>query len=197
MTRLVSEEKTWEIADRRAKKIEQHMSPPGQLKGINPVLEERRLKYGIPDEAFKVQACFKRIYVWQVQPWDGETYGPDSQIIKLDTTKQRGKESTPRGIIVSAGMESLDALLSHGMAVGDLVWIVAMGVYRLPVLEIDARDEVLLVLQVGDVTGGEDTWERIQSGELTVNYDDEARQHYYDWRGKSIPRPISPFVPDL
>lgn len=196
MSKLVSAERSWEIADRRAKAIEKHMSPPGKLKGISPILEERRLKYGIPDKAFKIQASFKRIYVWQVQPWDGETFNPDGLIIKTELAQQRDKQSTPRGVILSAGLHAKDCLVSNGLDVGDLVWVVALGIYRLPVFEIDGTDVTMMVLQVGDVTGDEDTWERVQRGELTEQYDLEAKQHYYEWAGREISRPVDPFVPE-
>lgn len=193
---IVSEAATWAGAERRAEKIEKHMSKPGKLKGISPILEERRLRYGIPDEAFRIQAAFKRIYVKQIEEWDGETYGPESRIIKTQITQQRGRESTPRGIIVSAGLEALDSLISHGMDVGDVVWIVQLAMFRLPVLEIDGKDEHVLVLQVGDVTGAEDTMARLRSGELSMKYDAEAGQHYYEWRGRESMRPKSPWISD-
>jgi len=191
---LVSAERFRAMVERRAGVIQKHMSPPGKLKGVTGKLEERRFRYGIPDEAFKVQATFKRVFVKQIEEWEGETFGPDSRLVRTDVQKQRGRESTPRGVLVSAGLEAQDVLLSHGIELGDIVWIVQMSIFRLPVLSIDGTDEVLLVLNVGDVNGCEDAWERLQSGEMVSEYDEKAKQHHYTWKGKELPRPISPWI---
>jgi hypothetical protein len=153
--------KLWERAERRALTIQKHMSLPGAL-GLPEKLDQRRLQYGIPDEAFAIQATFKRIFVKQIPDWDGETYGPE------------------------------DILHSHGIELGDIVWIVQMAIFRLPVLEIDGTPEVVLVLQAGDIVGCVDTMERVKRGELKQGYDPVDRCSYYDGR----PKPISPWIPD-
>lgn len=180
---------------RRREEIASHISPPGALKGLPPLLEQRRHEFKIPDEAFQIQASFKRVYLWQHEPWQGETFGPNSSIVRTDIAEQRGRESTPRAVIVSAGLYAEDCLRSNGMGLGDIVWIIALGVFRLPILTIDARDEILMVLQVGDITGGEDTWLRLQNGSLIKRYDPESHEFLYEWNGELMPK-RDPFVPD-
>jgi hypothetical protein len=183
--------KLWERAERRAVVVQKHMSSAGAL-GLPEKLDERRLIYGIPDEAFAIQATFKRIFVKQIPDWDGETYGPESKIFRTQVSQQRNRESTPRGVLVSAGLEAQDILHSHGIELGDIVWIVQMAIFRLPVLEIDGTPEVVLVLQAGDIVGCVDTMERIKRGALKQGYDPVDRCSYYEGRGK----PISPWIPD-
>lgn len=195
MNIVQSTSQEWRDAELRVPKLEKHHSPPGAL-GLPPLLEERRLKYGIVDEYFKIQAAFKRVYVRQIPEWDGETFGPESQIIRTQNEQRRGRESTPRGVIVSAGPEALDILRTNGMDVGDIVWIVQLAIFRLPVLEIDGKAEVALVLQVGDIVGNEDTKQRLDRGELLLKYDPDALQHYYELPDGSLVRPKSPFIPD-
>lgn len=200
MNIVQSTSQIWRDAELRKPKLEKHHSPPGAL-GLPPLLEERRLKYGIVDEYFKIQAAFKRVYVRQIPDWDGPTFGPESQIIRTENEQERNRQSTPRGVIVSAGLEALDILRSNGMDVGDIVWVVQLAIFRLPVLVIDGKPEVALVLQVGDVVGAEDTMQRVNAEKLVLNYDEAALQHYYERRGDDgeklfSPRPISPWTPD-
>src|SRR5690349_5617893 len=77
------------LAERVSDAIAARMTPAGGL-GLPPLLDERRLQYGIPDEAFEADALFDRVLVWQINPKheDKETFG-DTMIIKPETQEKR------------------------------------------------------------------------------------------------------------
>lgn len=173
MSNIVSEAATWAQANARAADIKKHMSPAGAL-GLPQLLDERRLRYGIVDEAFKIQPAFRRVFLRQIEEWDGETYAPESKIIRTEVAKKRDYESMPRGVLIGAGLEAREVLHSHGIDLGDIVWMVQLGLYRIPVVRINGIDEHIIVLQVGDIVGGEDTAARLRSGDLQLVHDTRA-----------------------
>lgn len=202
MSSIVTEALTWQGAAQRAEKIAKHMSPAGALQ-LPEKLDERRLRYGIADEAFRIQATFKRIFVHQIPEWDGETYGPDSKIVRTEISKKRDREATPRGVLIGAGLESREVLYSHGIELGDIVWIVQLAVFRLPYLSIDGIEERMLVLQVGDIVGCEDTATRLRDKEMVlvhdrrVNYDGYSNNDIcYEHGDGTRVKQVSPWIAD-
>lgn len=179
MSNIVSEAAIFAQAEARSKDIKKHMSPAGAL-GLPPLLDERRLRYGIVDEAFKIQPAFRRVFLRQIEEWEGETYAPESKIIRTENAKKRDYESMPRGVLIGAGLEAREVLHSHGIDLGDIVWMVQLGLYRIPIVRINGKDEHILVLQVGDIVGGEDTAARIRSGDLQLVHDRRALEGGFD-----------------
>ena len=203
MSSVVADAMNWQKADRVIAEIERaHLSPAGAF-GLPEKLDARRLQYRIPDEAFKIQATFKRIFVHQIPEWSGETYGPDSKIVRTEIAQQREREQMPRGVVISAGLEAREVMYSHGIELGDVVWIIQLAVFRLPVLHIDRTPSVVLVLQVGDIVGCEDTMERLKSKEIALVHDRRvgpdgysANEICYEHGDGTRCKQVSPWIPE-
>jgi hypothetical protein len=131
----------------------------------------------------------------QVEEYDTEKFSPESLLYRPQTTQSREFQSSPRGLLISAGIEAMDTLYDHGIALGDIVWITQLGVLRLPYLRVGSEDLYFMVLQVGDIAAGEDTYNRLQSGELALKHDPASNTHYYQWRGQPARVPGKAFVP--
>ncbi len=183
----VNAEKTNE---RRAAMLKKRMARKGALK-LDALLEARRLEYGIPDGAFRVQASFERIIVYNIPP--AEQASAESSIIQMtDKTKERMKDASPRGIIVSAGLEALDSLRTNGMDLGHIVLYTHYVIGTTPVEFIDGKEIKVFIMHAGDITGSEDTAAAIRSGEMEIVWNGE--QHVYRRKGEKA-KPKVPVVP--
>jgi hypothetical protein len=162
-----------EAADEQVRK---KMSRRGEL-GLPPLLDQRRLEFGITDGAFDVQASFDHILVFQLPEKSVEngTYG-DTSIIVPENAKDNRKKSAPRGVIVSAGLKALDELRSNGMELGDIAMFNQISPWRIETDLIGGRWHYLLVLHTGHIIGSEDTTKRLRSGELKLS---RHGQHVY------------------
>lgn len=172
------------------------MSPAGAL-NLPPLIDARRLEYGLPDSAFSVQASFETVYVWQIPIYSGDTFSASSKILKPDQTKSREAKESPRGIIVSAGLTALDALRSHGMDVGHIVTIIKLAPYRVYFDIRGGKQDNLLDLRVGDIHGSLDTSELLRAGKLRVvsgyTKDGGFNHHYVNAEGdgtRSLTNPV-------
>lgn len=136
---------------------------------ITPLLRRRieslkGTKFEMPEEIFRratsSQAVFDRVLVWQ---WPEDWYGGDkfhgTDIDKPESTKARQGYDTPRGIIVSAGLNALDVLRSQGMDIGHVVHFCVNSMYRRPLDDHDSKH--LALLRVGDIVDSEDLAESI------------------------------------
>jgi hypothetical protein len=139
------------VADEWAK----HVAPKGAL-GLPALLDERRIEYGIVDAAFSSEAVFDRIYVWQVDRQEGDTYEGTS-ILRPDSAKDRHRTEAAYGIIVSAGMAALDHLRSNGIDLGHLVKFIRSSPWRMYIGNV-AGIEVppLMVMRDGDLVSSDD-----------------------------------------
>lgn len=160
--------------------IAKRMAPPGAL-GLPKLLDERRLRYGMCDKVFELQAAYDRVLLWQIEPSfsDGEKYG-DTSIYMPDSAKRRVREEAPRGVIVSAGLRALDSLRSNGMDVGHIVSFVRLSPWRLPMDMIAGVPQYVMILRDSDIVGSEDTAAALRSGELAVGAEPD---HFYLGRG--------------
>ncbi len=155
------------IAKRLEDEWKKYVAPAGALKGLPPLLEKRRLEYQIPDAAFGRACMFDKILLFQIPMWEQETFG-DTRIIMSEEGAKREEESAPRGIIVSAGLQALDVLHSHGSGLGHKVLYVHMSPWRVPFMMISGHELHLIPLRVGDLVADEDTGAALLSGELGV-----------------------------
>lgn len=180
------------------KAVRGKISPRGSL-GLPPLLDARRLEYGIIDEAFNNQPVFDRIYVWQLPLHEEETFMQGGAIVKPDWMKARDKKTTPRGILVAAGLSALDTLRSHGIDIGHIVTIIAIAPWTLPIAIVEGHWFELLMLRDGDIVGSDDLATTLRSGVVkttTVPSDNGARVHKYtDAEGKTW-NPVAPFISD-
>lgn len=173
--------------------FEARMAPAGGIPGIPPLLDARRLKYAIPDEAFKVQAAFNVCLVHQIPRFEGETYG-DGPIVMPQTARRKNEEEAPRGIIVSAGLQALDCLRSNGLDLGHLITFCRLAPWRMPVVQLRGHDFYLVILRTGDITGSEDLREALATGRCHIDYEEDSVQHVLvDQRGKRW-NPVVPFI---
>ena len=150
--------------------------------GLPPLLEKRRLQHLIPDGAFRVQASFERVLVYEMAP--AEQASMESSLIQLtDKTKDRLKDSSPRGIIVSAGLAALDSLRTNGMDLGHIVLFTHYVIGTVPIEYIEGKEITVKIMHAGDITGSEDTAEAVRKGELEIAWNDEGKFHEYRRKG--------------
>lgn len=162
--------------------IKAKQAPPGAL-GLPKLLDERRLKYHIPDSAFTMQAAYDRILVWQLF-LEKETFG-DTSIIMPNRAKAREKDEAPRGIVVSAGLKALDDLRTNGMDLGHVINFIRLAPWRMPFDHINATELKLIVCRSGDVVSSDDLASALRLGECWIRHDEESNQHVFvDERGK-------------
>lgn len=186
--------------------IARHISAPGKLKMpaelLPPLLEERRWPYFIPDQAFDIQPASDTVHVWQIgRP--RPTASSDGVVLLTENQRDHERYSSPRGILVSAGLLALDQLRSHGMDLGHIVYLLRLSPYRLPMDMVGHRDQGgLLVLHAGDIKGSEDTMRMLRSGELEVRRVKEpdangvpVERHVFFRDGAEV-IPIRPYMPE-
>ena len=111
-----------------------------------------------------------------------------------DTARQRNEESTPRGVIVSAGLRARDNLASNGMDIGHVVNFIRLSPFRLPYLSISGVEMCLLVMRDGDIVSSEDVPAMKLRGELkVVTKVDEKGREFFSYDGH---RSRVPFIPE-
>src|SRR5262245_56980982 len=94
---------------------------------IPMLLDERRFAYGIPNGAFAQYPAFDKVYIWQIPTKERRTYAQDGQLVMPDAVVSADRNTAPRGIIVSAGLQAMDSLRSTGI---DLSYIVRFKSFR-------------------------------------------------------------------
>lgn len=161
-------DKDLEAAKRRTALIKEHMSPPGEL-GLPPALEAQRLKHGITDAFFKVQASFDRIFVFPIDAEDGDKAEKTTGgIYKPNTTKLRDKQEGSRGVLISAGLTAMDRLMSHGIELGDVVITNKNVPFARRCESISNEALHYLVMRDGDLAGSETLMDRIRAGQHRI-----------------------------
>lgn len=162
---------------RRKDLIASRMSPKGAL-GLPSKLDEARCTYGIPDSAFKMQAVYDRVLVFQVAMHLGETY-EGGLIIQAETTRDRETRKAPLGIIISAGLKALDILRSNGMDLGHRIIHTNSAPYFVRFDNILGKDWHLIVLQAGQITASFDLAEDLSSRATRVRLFDNDGAPYH------------------
>lgn len=157
-----------EAAKRRTALIKEHMSPPGAL-GLPELLEAQRLKYGITDAFFKVQASFDRIFVFPIDAEDGDkAERTTGGIFKPNTTKLRDKQEGNRGVLISMGLSAADRLKSHGYELGHIVITNKNVPFARRCETISEHVLHYLVMRDGDLAGSETLAEEIRAGKKRI-----------------------------
>lgn len=186
-------------AEEETVQIEKRMSPKGAL-GLSPLLDARRLEYGLPDEAFTIsQASFDRIFVWQIDSNEDESYTKGGMIVRPDNKRDADEKASPRGILVSAGLSALDTLRSHGYDLGHIVNFMAIQPWHLPLGFIEAHHKRLLMMRDGDLCGSEDLSTALRSGavKVIVKVDEKgARSHHLVDEEGNAWDPVAPWISD-
>lgn len=172
-------------SERLAREIGDHISK--ESIGLGPLVDIKRKRYGIPDEAFFNQCpAFNKILVAQIPEEEGETYG-GGVIIKTEIAKTRELVEAPRGVIVGAGLQALDVLRSNGMDIGHTVGFTRLAPFRRPFATIGGEKLTLIVLVAGDIVDSEDLGAQLRARKVRViakQNDEGVRIHQYiDERG--------------
>jgi len=127
------------VAESIAKKLEESLAPRGTF-NIPMLLDERRFTYGIPNGAFTAYPVFDKVYVWQIPAQERRTYSKDGAILKPDAVIAYDRNTAPRGVIVSAGLQALDALRSTGIDIGHIIRFKKFSPFIQPIDEIDGKE---------------------------------------------------------
>lgn len=157
------------------------ISPPGSL-GLPELLEDRRLKYDIPDGAFCADAVFDRVLVYQIDRVAGDTF-ENSVLHRPDISRAKQREECPVGIIVGAGLSALDSLRSHGIDLGHMVIFVHLAPFRFQCDTVDGKAVWVLLLRAGDIIASMDLREKTKGGEWSVKTtkdENGVSRHYLD-----------------
>lgn len=160
-------------AERKSKIIRERMSAKGTLPGMTPLLDERRLEYGITDGAFKFNAAFDRVFIWQIPMQKGDKY-EGSLIHMAESTQQREKNKAPHGIVVSAGLLALDTLRSNGIDLGHRVLFAHSAPYHIRYDIIEGQEYHLIILTAGDIIGSEDLATNLKNRTVRIKQSDAA-----------------------
>lgn len=171
----------------RKEAILAHMSK--EPLGLGRLVEEKRWKYGIPDEAFFNQyPAFNRVLVVQIPEDESDTYG-ESGLIKTEIAKKRDLVEAPRGIIVGAGLQALDELRSNGIDIGHTVGFVRLAPFRRPYATIAGERVSLVVLVSGDIVDSEDLGANLRARKVRIvpkaNEEGTMIHTFVDENGKS------------
>ena len=187
--------------ERVAPDVRQKQAKPGSL-GLPELLDRRRIEYAIPDGFFQEQACFDRVFLFQVRLAGRETFADGGKVILSQMGKQRELESAPYGIVVSAGLPALDQLRANGIDLGHIVGFIREAPWRKPVDTVEGVEFYSMLLTVGDITGSIDLASALAAGKCRIHgrelkSDDGiiTTEHIFvDERGKMW-NPSQPFIP--
>jgi hypothetical protein len=152
-----------------------HVAKPGTY-NLPPLLEERRLKWEIPDGVFRVAqgTVYDRILIWQIPLLadciDDNDFigGAGGTLYKSDQTKEKETREAPRGVVVGAGLQALDVLRAHGMDLGHIVYFCKNTVYTIKVDYIGGHDERVSLARMSDLVLSEDVALDMRSGAVKV-----------------------------
>lgn len=162
---------------------EKHMAPPGELK-LDTWLEEQRWRYGIPDIAFRKQALFENVFVWQIDLF--ECNQTDGGIIIPEVSAEGAREAQPEGVLISAGLKATDALEDNGTLLGDLVTLMRLSPYRIPVGHIGGRECYVLSIKTGDLVGNRSLAERLRNGVVARSKGSDGKTNVYRFTRESV-----------
>jgi len=175
---------------------EHHRSPPGSL-GLPPLLEKKRQSENVPDFIFRIGSpVYDRVFVFQTDKED-ETYG-DGMIAKPKYVQIRDSQQSARGIIISAGLQALDALRSNGIDIGHTVYISRMSTYSIPAGYVLGKEFRVLLLHAGEICASEDLLQALNSGACKIEVRDVThggvtqKEHFYVDENGQVWNPVNP-----
>lgn len=143
------------------------LAPRGTY-NIPMVLDERRFEYGIPNGCFEHYPAFDKVYIWQVTLTERHTYSEGGAIVKPEAIIASDRNTAPRGIIVSAGLQALDSLRSTGIDIGHIVRFKKFSPFIQPVGEIKGVNLTVMVIRDGDIVSSEDLAKEFHAKRVSI-----------------------------
>jgi hypothetical protein len=168
------------VAENIADDLFASLLPRGSY-NIPGLLDERRFEYGIPNGAFEHYPVFDKVYIWQATLTERRTYSDGGSLVKPDAVIARDRNTAPRGIIVSAGLQALDSLRSTGIDIGHMVRFKKFSPFMQPVGEIRGVELTVMVIRDGDIVSSEDLARAYHARELAI-VNAKEEQGGYDFR---------------
>lgn len=159
------------------------------------LLERRVCEYQIPP--WPGEATFARILVYRIpdKAAKRETFVEGGSIVMPETVHANEEFRSPRGVIVSAGLQAMDVLRGNGMQLGELIWMSSYTPWRFKVdTTADGKDIEFFFMQAGDVSLSEDLLEARRQGRIKVELRDGKHQLTVD--ESALPRFDPPAHPD-
>lgn len=172
-----------------AEELEKSLKPLG-FYNIPELLDKRRLEFGIPNGAFESFPTFDKVYIYQIPlpGQGGSTYSKGGMILKPEQVQSFERNTAPRGIVVSAGLQALDSLYSTGVELGHIVRFKKLSPFIMPVAEIKGYWFSVYVVRDGDIEASEDLAELINSRQAICQ---NISEKSYDYRIVKIPSDLS------
>ena len=168
----------------------------GKVVLAGPSLLDRRIaEFEIP--RWPGEATFARILVYRIpdKAAKRKTFVEGGAIVMPDDVHSNNEFRSPRGIIVSAGLQAMDILRGNGMQLGEMIWMSSHTPWRFEVdTKQDGKPVEFYFMQAGDVTLSEDLLEARRSGAVRVELRDG--KHQLTIADEAIPRFDPPSHPD-
>ncbi len=155
------------VAQNIAEALEKSLAPLGTYK-IPGMLDRRRHEYGIPNGAFEHFPLYDKVYIWQLNMTERETYSEGGAIIKPQARIAHDRATAARGIIVSAGLAALDSLRSTGVDIGHIVRFKKFAPFIQEVQEINGVVLSVMTLRDGDMVSSEDLAADFHAGRVRI-----------------------------
>lgn len=169
----------YKVAKGIAEKLAASLKPLGYY-NIPELLDQRRLEYGIPNGAFESAPLFDKCYIWQIPlPGQGGENYEGTSLIKPEQVQSWERNTAPRGILVGAGLQAMDALYSTGCEIGHIVRIKKLSPFIMPVDQIDGKPLSVMIIRDGDIESSEDLAKALNERRASVKNISKKR---YDFR---------------
>jgi hypothetical protein len=141
------------------------------------LLERRIREHKIP--AWPGQAMYNRIIVYRLPDKAAarESFTEGGLIVKPETVASNTKYKSPRGVIVSAGLQAMDVLRGNGIGLGDIIWMASHTPWRFEVERTTEGESIeFFFMQAGDVVISEDLIKRLKNGTAKIEIRDGKHQ---------------------
>lgn len=162
---------------------------------MSSLLDRRVKEFSIPQ--WPGEATYARILVYRIPDKAAarETFVEGGMLVKPETTQSNDEFRSPRGVIVSAGLQAMDVLRGHGMQLGELIWMSSYTPWRFEVdTKKDGKPVEFYFMQAGDVSLSEDLLAARKAGKIKVEIRDGRHQLVVE--SEATPRFDPPSHPD-
>jgi hypothetical protein len=164
-------------------------------KHVKTLLDQRIRKFKIPK--WPGQAMYGRIIVYRLPDKAAarESFTKGGLIVKPESVASDTKWRSPRGVIVSAGLQAMDILRGNGMGLGEIIWMASHTPWRFEVdRTTDGQSIEFFFMQAGDVVISEDLLGRMAGGSAQIEIRDG--KHQFLLEDSAVPRFDPPQHPD-